>query len=52
MVLRMEEGDAWALLARRFADASGAVRWLLMAAASLAILWRLARKKAKKSAAR
>lgn len=44
-------GEGWALLARRFADASGAVRWLLAAAAALAILWRLARKKDKKSAA-
>lgn len=44
-------GEGWALLARRFANASGAVRWLLAAAAALAILWRLARKKDKKSAA-
>ena len=43
-------GEGWALLARRFADASGAVRWLLAAAAALAILWRLARKKDKISA--
>ena len=44
-------GQGWALAARRFADASGAVRWLLVAAAALALVWRLARKKGKNGAA-
>lgn len=44
-------GQGWALAARRFADASGAVRWLLVGAAALALVRRLARKKGKKGAA-
>lgn len=38
-------GESWQLVARRFADASGAVRWLLLAAAVAAVVWRFARKK-------
>ena len=43
-------GESWALLARRFSNASGAVRWVLVAAAALVLLRRLTRKKGKKSA--
>ncbi|WP_394962006.1 DedA family protein [Candidatus Allofournierella merdavium] len=38
-------GESWQRVARRFADASGAVRWLLLAAAVLAVVWRLARRR-------
>lgn len=38
-------GESWQLMARRFADASGGVRWLLLAAAVGAAAWRLARKR-------
>ena len=38
-------GESWQRVARRFADASGAVRWLLRAAAVLAVVWRPARRR-------
>ena len=44
-------GESWALLARRFADGSGAVRWVLAAAAAVLLLRRLMKKRDKKSAA-
>ena len=44
-------GDSWALLARRFSDGSGMVRWMLAAAAVVLLLRRLTKKKDKKSAA-
>ena len=44
-------GESWALLARRFADGSGAVRWVLVAAAAVLLLRRLMKKRDKKSAA-
>ena len=44
-------GESWALLARRFADGSGAVRWVLAAAAAVLLLRRLMKKGDKKSAA-
>lgn len=44
-------GESWALLARRFADGSGAVRWVLAAAAAVLLLRRLVKKRDKKSAA-
>ena len=44
-------GARWALLARRFADGSGAVRWVLAAAAAVLLLRRLMKKRDKKSAA-
>lgn len=44
-------GESWALLARRFADGSGAVRWVLVAAAAVLLLRRLMKKGDKKSAA-
>lgn len=43
-------GESWALLARRFADGSGAVHWILAAAAAVLLLRRLARKKEKSAA--
>lgn len=44
-------GESWALLARRFSDGSGMVRWMLAAAAVVLLLRRLTKKKDKKSAA-
>jgi len=44
-------GESWALLARHFADGSGAVRWVLVAAAAVLLLRRLMKKRDKKSAA-
>lgn len=44
-------GESWALLARRFSDGSGMVRWMLAAAAAVLLLRRLTKKKDKKSAA-
>lgn len=44
-------GESWALLARRFSDGSGMVRWMLAAAAAVLLLRRLMKKKDKKSAA-
>ncbi len=44
-------GESWALLARRFSDGSGMVRWMLAAAAVVLLLSRLMKKKDKKSAA-
>lgn len=44
-------GESWALLARRFADGSGAVRWVLVAVAAVLLLRRLMKKRDKKSAA-
>lgn len=44
-------GESWALLARRFSDGSGMVRWMLAAAAAMLLLRRLTKKKDKKSAA-
>ena len=38
-------GESWQRVARHFADASGAVRWLLLAAAVLAVVWRLTRRR-------
>lgn len=44
-------GESWTLLARRFSDGSGMVRWMLAAAAAVLLLRRLTKKKDKKSAA-
>ena len=44
-------GESWALLARRFSDGSGVVRWMLATAAAVLLLRRLTKKKDKKSAA-
>lgn len=44
-------GESWALLARRFSDGSGMVRWMLAAAAVVLLLRRLVKKRDKKSAA-
>ena len=44
-------GESWALLARRFSDGSGMVRWMLAAAAVVLLLRRLTKKKDKNSAA-
>lgn len=44
-------GESWAMLARRFSDGSGMVRWMLAAAAAVLLLRRLTKKKDKKSAA-
>lgn len=44
-------GESWALLARRFSDGSGMMRWMLAAAAVVLLLRRLTKKKDKKSAA-
>ena len=44
-------GESWALLARRFSDGSGMVRWMLAAAAAVLLLRRLMKKRDKKSAA-
>lgn len=44
-------GESWTLLARRFSDGSGMVRWMLAAAAVVLLLRRLTKKKDKKSAA-